>query len=194
MKEQVIYLLRRMYDQKFEELSYEGIDEFYAEIGYDLESEGLLRELGLSGTSDFMELLREEGDIEKEEREIKFSMKKRMYDFLSKTESDFNRALINIVDCKKKEHGSKLDALDVDLIGELMNNYIDVYNLHNTMNPKHFFDNQMDAQINFVLDPNNVEVVAECYFKMREDFVDSYEEETSGDNAAYFEELLSKYI
>ncbi len=59
MKLNVIHLLFCLFQEQenYSILSYESIDEFYSRLGYDLESEWLLRDLGINGTSGLAELL-----------------------------------------------------------------------------------------------------------------------------------------
>ncbi|QBZ70208.1 hypothetical protein [Enterococcus phage vB_EfaM_Ef2.3] len=59
MKLNVIHLLFCLFQEQenYSILSYESIDEFYSRLGYDLESEWLLRDLSINGTSDLAELL-----------------------------------------------------------------------------------------------------------------------------------------
>lgn len=59
MKLNVIHLLFCLFQEQesYSILSYDSIDEFYSRLGYDLESEWLLRDLSINGTSDLIELL-----------------------------------------------------------------------------------------------------------------------------------------
>lgn len=56
-KKEVMYLLINLFNTKYDELNYDNVDEFYAFIGYDLESEQLLQELNICGTSDLLDAL-----------------------------------------------------------------------------------------------------------------------------------------
>lgn len=59
MKLHVINLLFNLFQEQGEQtnLNYESIDSFYALLGYELESEQLLEDLKINGTSDLLELL-----------------------------------------------------------------------------------------------------------------------------------------
>lgn len=58
MKKKVVHLLFSMFQNKelYSVMSYENLDDFYAEIGYGLESELILLELNVQGTSDLQDL------------------------------------------------------------------------------------------------------------------------------------------
>lgn len=59
MKLNVIHLLFCLFQEQenYSILSYESIDEFYSRLGYELESEWLLKDLSINGTSDLVGLL-----------------------------------------------------------------------------------------------------------------------------------------
>lgn len=59
LKMQSIHLLFNLFQEnKLNKLTnYESVDNFYSYIGYDLESEGLLRNLNIHGTSVLQKLL-----------------------------------------------------------------------------------------------------------------------------------------
>lgn len=54
----LIHFLLQLYfeQQETDQLDYDALDEFYASIGYDYESENLLHMLNINGTSDLLEL------------------------------------------------------------------------------------------------------------------------------------------
>lgn len=59
MKKNVVNLLFSLFTSETTNsiYDYEQIDEFYSTIGYELESENLLRDLKVNGTSDLQEIL-----------------------------------------------------------------------------------------------------------------------------------------
>lgn len=58
MKKNIIHLLFTLFQEQeeYDIGSYESIDDFYSYIGYDLESENLLVNIGINGTSDLQKL------------------------------------------------------------------------------------------------------------------------------------------
>lgn len=48
-------ILKALYDNKYDEVDYESVDEFYAFLGYDLELFQELQLLNINGTSDLLE-------------------------------------------------------------------------------------------------------------------------------------------
>lgn len=56
LKLNLVHLLFTMYqDQEEDVMNYDCVDEFYATIGYELESEKLLNALNINGTSDLQD-------------------------------------------------------------------------------------------------------------------------------------------
>lgn len=58
-KSNIEHMVFMMYVDKFdtEHVEYNLVDEFYSYLGYSLESQNLLLDLGVQGTSDLFELL-----------------------------------------------------------------------------------------------------------------------------------------
>lgn len=60
LKTKITHLLLNLYYQytQADTLNYDDVDGFYGHLGYDLESEALLHQLNIHGTSDLYEQLK----------------------------------------------------------------------------------------------------------------------------------------
>lgn len=106
--------------------------------------------------------------------------------FLSKNEDGLYLKLVEVA-----ERTSNFDSIDRELIGELMNDYVNVYVVHYTLNSNNFFKNKINEQIEFILNPKNEKIILDCYMKMRNNFIECGEDETSGDDSSFFQDLIT---
>lgn len=94
------------------------------------------------------------------------------------------------LECVLKEISEAKTEIGQELKSEIMNGYIDVYLIHETLTLEDFNEDETYKQIEFIINEENLPIVEKTF----RDTLDEVDDDIDGESAELFYELIRKNI